>query len=771
MRLCKGISKLLLLCVIALVVLCGALFWYLYGRSPKVRNVVLISIDTCRADYLSCYGFGRKTTPNIDTLAQEGILFENAYAPIPLTLPAHSSMLAGTYPPYHKVHDNFDYKLDESNITIAEILRDKGLATGAIISAYVLYPQFGLAQGFDSYNYTFVDPIMAGTNRDTERRAEEASFFACQYLEENKDRPFFLFLHYYDPHHAYIPPEPFATEYADDPYSGEIAYTDHWLGKVIDKLKSLDLYDSTLIIVVGDHGEALGEHGESAHGYFIYQSCMRVPLIIRAPNLRKPKRIGDIASLVDIVPTILSYLKIDIPGHIQGKDLSVYAKKNLRNDAGRNVYAESLLGTTYGCNPILGLINRRFKYIETTRPELYDLVEDPLEENNLVEKEAKRARLMKEQLKILVDELICGHQIEGRITLDEESRRRLESLGYVGAASVDDSLKLDPNKSDPKDLIEYHRRMQSIMYLSYQEKFEEAKAVCEPLLTEWPEMNYTYFRLTRICYSLRKMEDVIEYGCRYLDLVRDYINLELKPDGLSPTRPVAKTHDLVAGAAYKMEKYDLAMEHWLKALEIECDWPEVHNNIAAVYNEQGKIDKAIYHLREALRLVPDYPDAQENLDKLLYKKKYDGLIAKHKQALEENPNEVKAYDKLAKVYYQYAKFAAAAEYWNKALQLDPEQPNICNNLAWILAAGKDENIWDADRAVELAEQACELTEYKQAAMLDTLSVACAAAGRFPKAIETAKKAIKLAEAAGKKNLAQGIQNRLQLYKINKPYRD
>ncbi len=272
------------LLVLALVVVIG-LGWFLLKSSffPKeIRNVVLISIDTCRADYLSCYGYSRKTTPNIDAVAAEAVLFNHAVAPVPLTLPSHGSMLTGTIPPYHGVHHNIDYRLDESNVTLAEILKQNGFTTGAVISSFVLNAQFGFAQGFDTYNDHFVQPMSSFYGN--ERRADEASRVAEQWLAEHQDEPFFLFLHYYDPHDAYRPPEPFAATFKDNLYAGEIAYVDHCINQVIEKLKKLGLYDSTLIIITSDHGEGLDEHFEKTHGYFNYHSTMRVPLIIKVPG-------------------------------------------------------------------------------------------------------------------------------------------------------------------------------------------------------------------------------------------------------------------------------------------------------------------------------------------------------------------------------------------------------------------------------------------------------------------------------------------------------
>ena len=257
-------------------------------------NLVLISIDTCRADHLSCYGYERPTTPNIDAVASEGALFERATAAVPLTLPSHSTMLTGTLPPYHGVRDNEGYVLSEANETLAEILKARGYKTAAAVGSFVLDARFGLAQGFDTYDDR-MDAGPATPFSGAERRGEEVSRSAVQWLEANREEPFFLFLHYFDPHWDYRPPPPFDEIYADEPYAGEVAYVDHCIGTVLDKLKSLGLYDTALIAIVGDHGESLGQHGEPGHGFFVYESSLRTPFIVRPPGgLKKPRRVADI---------------------------------------------------------------------------------------------------------------------------------------------------------------------------------------------------------------------------------------------------------------------------------------------------------------------------------------------------------------------------------------------------------------------------------------------------------------------------------------------
>ena len=236
-----------------IIIAVGAwLLWQFMSPAQEIRNILLISIDTCRADHLSCYGYKSKTTPNIDAVVAEGILFENTITPVPITLPAHSSMLTGTIPPYHGVHDNgVDYLDDESNITLAEILKDAGFTTGAAVSAFVLDSTFGIGQGFETYNDRF-DTMEYNTV--VQRRGGETTHIALDWLEKNKDKRFFFFLHYFDPHAKYQPPQPFASRFASNPYAGEIAYTDHCIGRVLGKLKELGLDDSTLVIITADHG-------------------------------------------------------------------------------------------------------------------------------------------------------------------------------------------------------------------------------------------------------------------------------------------------------------------------------------------------------------------------------------------------------------------------------------------------------------------------------------------------------------------------------------
>jgi arylsulfatase A-like enzyme len=567
-------------------VLAGVLWFFRRSLSAHkdIRNVVLISIDTCRADHLSCYGYSENTTPNIDTFASEATVFENTISPVPITLPAHSSMLTGTIPPYHGVHYNIGYQLDQSNVTLAEILKQNGFTTGGIISALVLDSAFGIDQGFDTYNERFEEERK--TSGDiSERIGAETSRFALTWLQQHKDEKFFLFLHYFDPHADYVPPEPFASKFTHNPYAGEIAFTDHCIGLVLCKLKELGLYDSTLIIITGDHGEMLGEHGELSHAYFIYQSAIKVPLIFRLPGQVKPQRIKDIVGLVDITPTICSLLGIEMPSEIHGRDLSACIKGRQPKVQDRHIFCESLTATKYNGNSLLGVVTNRFKYIQTTEPELYDLVKDPHEKRNLIKKQPHKARIMQDKLAQILEQSVHKGKLDSKMNLDAESRKRLESLGYVAGDVIED-FSFDQTRDDPKDLINFHNANTRVEALICQKMFDQAKVLAEKLVRRRP--------------------------------------------------------------------------HWYGAI---------------------------------------------------------------------------------------------------------------NNLAWIKATHQDPDISNPEEAVQLALRACKLTGYNRPDVLDTLAVAYAAAGRFGEAIETAAKAISLAEATNQAQLAEQIQNHLELFERGRPYYD
>ncbi|MHC4456465.1 MAG: sulfatase-like hydrolase/transferase [Planctomycetota bacterium] len=744
-----------LLGVILVVLVGGVLFFYhFYQAGKEIRNVLLISIDTCRADYLSCYGYSQKTTPNIDAIAEEGVLFENVISPVPITLPAHSSMLTGTIPPYHGVHDNSDYQLDQSNVTLAEILKHSGFTTGGIISAFVLISKFCIDQGFDTYIDQF-EQERKTVGYINERIGAETSRFALNWLDQHKNEKFFLFLHYFDPHRPYIPPEPFASEFAGNPYAGEIAYADHCIGLVLSKLKKLGLYDSTLIIITADHGEMLGEHGESDHLYFIYQSAIKVPLIFKLPGQRKSKRIEDLVGIIDIVPTVCSLLGIQPPKqHVQGQDLSLCLFGKGRPDRNRHIYCESLFATRYNGNSLLGVVTNRYKYIQTTRPELYDLTKDPHETNNLIKLQAQRGRILKGRLKQILEQTVRKDELDSRMELDARSREQLESLGYVRGRIIED-FDFDQTREDPKDLIDFHNLNLRVTALIYEGKYGEAKVSAEMLVEKGPGCHIGYEKLADIA---RRQKDYSEAAV-YLKKV-----IELNPN-------YDRAHNNLGLALQSQGKFDEAISHFQQALLINPAFDTAHNNLGLALQSQGKPDEAISHFRQALQINIAFDKAHNNLGLALASGgKLDEAISHFTETVRLNPGSAEAHYLLASALNDTGRTAGAVTHFRETLRREPDWFKPMNSLAWILATDNDSKLRNPAEAVRLAERTCELTKYEDAGFVDTLAAAYASAGRFTDAAATAEKALKLIEPAGDKERIENIQNRLELYRQKKAYR-
>jgi len=663
----------LYLAFLVLVVIVGAV-WLLHRPgiwSEDVGNVILISIDTCRADYLGCYGFGRGTTPNIDAVARQSVLFENVVVPAPLTLPSHCSMLTGTIPPYHGAHDNLNYRLGDSSVTIAEILKEQGFVTGAVISTFVLDSQFGLKQGFDSYNDTFEGGYTVGTVH--ERRGGETNRFAIEWLEQHKGDKFFFFLHYFDPHTEYTPPEPFASRFADDLYAGEIAYTDYCIGQVVQKLRDLGLFDSSLLIIAGDHGEMLGEHGEEDHGYFIYQSAIKVPLLFKLPGQSKGEVVKDLVGLVDIVPTICGLVDIEPMAQMHGKDLSGYLGGKSAPGEGRYVYTESLYPTKYNANTLLGVVTDRWKYIQTTRPELYDLIGDPRESNNVIEQHFQQARILQDRLKQILEQTVRERQTDGKVELDERSRKRLESLGYVSGA-VNEDFEFDQSKEDPKDLVDFHVLNTNANRLMRQNRNAEAKKLCRELLAQRPDCFFIYRMLGKMAFGENDKENARGYMLESLRLNPDQWDL----------------HNKLSVLLARDRKYDEAIEHLRKSLEINPVQIVARNNLAALLDWQGSSEEAASCYVESLRVKDNQPDIHVKLGDILYRQKKVNEAVKHwGESLKFNPKEPYAiHNRLGSAFYRLGKVDEAVKNLGRSLELKPEQPDIRNNIAVLLAQQK-----------------------------------------------------------------------------------
>jgi arylsulfatase A-like enzyme len=388
----------------------------------RVRNVVIVTLDTTRADYLAAYGSSRAGTPALDRLAREGIVFERAITVAPLTLTAHTSLMTGLLPPRHGVRDNASPPLSPEHGTLAQLLHARGMRTGAFVGAAVLAADRGLSSGFDTYT----DGLSPGRcpTREVRRSGAHVVDDALDWLEQQTTAPFFAWIHLYDAHAPYRLEEPYRTLYAEDPYAGEIAFADAQIERVIETLERRKVLDTTAIVVAADHGESLGEHGEVGHGLHLYETVLQVPLVIRVPGLA-PRRVSPVVSLVDVMPTILDLVHANAP---IADGVSLMPEMLGSSTRAHDAYSESFYPIRLGLAPLRSLRDGRFKVIDGAAPELYDLEQDPLEEHNLRYERRSLAVAMSRQLARTFD-ATSSHAEAERASL--EVMNRLAALGYV----------------------------------------------------------------------------------------------------------------------------------------------------------------------------------------------------------------------------------------------------------------------------------------------------------------------------------------------------
>ena len=443
----------------------------------RVDRVVLVTIDTLRADHLGCYGGSWIDTPSLDALAERGVRFETVISPAPLTLPAHASLMTALDPPRHGVRNNSTFQLDGDLPTLAERMRERGLATAAFIGAVVLDRQYGLARGFDHYDDRMAPRRAAGEFGFAERTADRVVDSAIGWLETAPDR-FFLWVHLYDPHATYNPPARYLAALPSYPYAGEIAFADAQLGRLVGFVRARWDERRTLFVVTSDHGESLGEHGELTHSLTLYDATQRVPLILSGPGLAQGEVERAPARLVDVAPTILGLARTEALDDADGRDL--LSKQPGTRSQQPFAYLETLVPQLdLGWSPLLGIRSARFKYIRAPRPELYDLVEDPKETRNLVR---VRPDVVAELEDFLDGRLARARPVEATLKPDAARREQLARLGYLtGDATVTAAELGQVGGTDPKDGLAQVMTLQAALSLMAVGRPEEALAMLEPL--------------------------------------------------------------------------------------------------------------------------------------------------------------------------------------------------------------------------------------------------------------------------------------------------
>lgn len=602
-------------------------------------NVLLITIDTVRADRLGCYGYAGAGTPNLDRLAAEGVRFANTYAQVPLTLPSHCSIMTGMDPADHRVHNNGTYSLGPEIPTLAGLLKAHGYRTAAFIASFTLDSRFGLARGFDVYDDN-VQGEEALKSFRSERRAGAVLAALAPWLESIRGERFLCWAHFYDPHLPYAPPPPFDAEYRDRKYDGEIAYVDLIIGKLLDLLEEKGLEDRTLIVVAGDHGEALGEKKEIDHGLFLYDGTLRVPMIVRlGKDLPAGRVVSSRVRLIDIMPTVLDSLGIPVPSGVRGTSLLPYARG--KRTADLPVHIETFYPReTFGWSALIGLIDGAWKYIRAPTPELYDLPLDPHEEKNLAS--AEPAVLREEARKL--DEFLARSGARkgpaGRAVSAAEAER-LRSLGYLGAAAADSEAKGE--LPDPKDKIGDYLLVFRGNLLENEGRLVEAAACYRQVLDANPGVPSNYVNLAVLEMKRNRADEAVrlleQARSKFPDsevvlsrLMGIYLNAGRWQDALSTGRALLEKDPahfdalFLSGSAYaRLGKWEDALACYRKALAIEPENAALQRRFAdslhayaLLLGRTGDLKSAIIWMKRYLEAAsPDDGPRREEARRLL----------------------------------------------------------------------------------------------------------------------------------------------------------
>jgi arylsulfatase A-like enzyme/Flp pilus assembly protein TadD len=494
----NGFPKTLTVCAIVLLGACGSTAFPQGhpSRDPVGTPVLLITVDTLRADRLGCYGARNIHTPAMDGLAAQGVRFDHALAQVPITPPSHAVIMTGTYPMYNGLRGFTSGPLPKGVGVLAEAFQRHGYDTAAFVSSAVLESSWGFNRGFQEYDDRFnVRQVEFGNPAAIERRAEETVGHLLAWLQARSTggtgaRPFFVWLHLYDPHAPYNPPEPFRAQYAGHRYDGEIAYADSQLARLFEYLRNNRLYDQTLIALMSDHGESLGEHGEDEHGFFIYNSTLHVPLIFKLPaGMGTPHVARRLVGTIDVAPTLLDLLHLQDPlsRQFQGTSLvpDILEKGAARE---RPVYAETYYPRDgFSCSELRGITTERFKYIHAPHPEFYDLRSDPQEAHNLYAERASLAAALREQLSGLERRYASTQPAPKGPPLPPETVEKLKSLGYIAYAGAGQPAATGP-LPDPKDRLKVFKAIMRAQALNEAGRYEESNQALEPLATEEPRL-------------------------------------------------------------------------------------------------------------------------------------------------------------------------------------------------------------------------------------------------------------------------------------------
>jgi arylsulfatase A-like enzyme len=641
---------------------------------PPPPNIILITLDTVRADRMGFLGSKRGLSPNLDVLARQSVVFTRAYAQVPLTAPSHATILTGTYPQFHQVRD-FQVPLAKELPYAPAILAERGYHTAAFVGAMVLDPSSefapGFDRGFDTYDAGF-RTRHHGENRyrTTERRGGEVVAHALAWLNqpESKQHPFFLWVHLYDAHHPYDPPQPYKSKYASALYDGEIAYVDSTVEKFLTQLRTRGLYDDAIIAVMADHGEALGEHGEDTHGIFLYDETIHVPLMIKLPGdagkQSAGKRIEARVGLVDVLPTILQAAGVAIPREVQGESLlglmtpTPKPASTPQTVPDRPAYAETdYPHRAYRWSSLQAWRTGKYLYIQAPRPELYDQAVDPKSDRNLSAASAAVASTLAGQLDAFRQKTSNSKEAP-QSAVDPSAQEKLAALGYVAT---------DPNAAkpgakdvgaDPKDKIEIANLSSRANFLVEEERYPAAIPLLQQLIVKDPDAPVPYSQLGRSYVAMK------EYGKAVPPLRKA---AELNPDSATP-------HFQLAVALLANENVAAAVPELEIAVEKAPRWDEAHLMLATAYVQTDRAREAITECEKVLEVEPDNYAALLLEGRVLVLTKHpDAALPRLEKASELAPKAPEPHQYLADAYGQLGRQKDAEREQANAKRLAADQ--------------------------------------------------------------------------------------------------
>jgi arylsulfatase A-like enzyme/Tfp pilus assembly protein PilF len=657
--------------VIAICVLAALAAWRLIDGPRDRPNILLITIDTLRADHIGAYGFKAAHTPALDRLAAEGLLCRNVIASAPITLPAHASMLTGLYPPAHGLRDNGTAALPKDVVSIAQRLTDAGYDTHAFVSAVVLGRLYGLDAGFSTYDDDLwseeAPPLFMIRERPARRTADRVLEWFGKWQATPNRRPFFTWVHFFDPHEPHLAaPEDAAG--AASPYDAEITAADRQVGRLIEALRSAGVLDDTIVLATADHGESLGEHGEATHGVFVYDATVRVPLIVRYPAAFTPGRVYDgPVRQVDYAPSLLALLGLE-PMATQGVDLGPAWQGRVPAPA-LSQYSESLLSELgFGMAPLHAIRRDGFKRIRAPRPELYDLRADPGELTDLDARDRGRAATLDRELDAVLK--ATRPHAAAATPMSSETMEMLQSLGYLAQSSVRQSMA----GIDPKDGIKVYRQLEQARHRGQQRRWKESEAIVREILAEMP--NHVAARNVLGLALVRQR--------RYKEARDAYLqSLATEPDQF-------RVHAMLGSLAFLERDLKGAEAGYRRSLQMNPRFVEARLNLGLIASLRGDQAAAEQQYRQAEAAHPGFPATARRMGDLFYEQgRYREALTSYEEALSRAPTIFPALVQAGNSARRVGDPKKAAVYFARAAEARPDSWVPWYNLACLRSTTGD----------------------------------------------------------------------------------